>query len=313
MGGGAWSSNAASQFTRSNSAKSTNQVFQQNVAQKIADVMSPKNLKFREARESAAHPTPLGIMVFLDVTGSMGEIPEYLVKNSFPTIMDVIIKHGTEHPQILFGAIGDKLDEAPVQVGQFESAPKELNDCLAATWLEGNGHGDGEEAYLLAWLIAARHTSMDNFEKRGEKGILFTVGDEKSHTKLSANQLREIMGGEYQDITDADVLKEAQRSFDIFHIHVNHGGVYDTAGSEGKKVIAYWRNLLGERAIVLDDKNKLAEVIGATVAMLHGANLADVAKTFDPATAGTVTKALAQLSSGTGVQKARVTDGARQV
>ena len=309
MGSSAWSSGAASSFTRSNSTKSTNQVFTQNTAKQVAAAMSPKGITFREARKSAAHPLPLGLMIWLDITGSMGEIPEYLVKNSFPTIMDVIIKHGTEHPQILFGAIGDKNDQAPLQVGQFEAGAAELNTCLSSTWLEGNGQGNGEEAYLLAWLVAARHTSMDNFEERGEKGILFTVGDEKSHTKLSAAYLKDLMGyAEATDITDEEILKEAQRSFEIFHIHVNHGGNYDTSNSSGKEVIAYWRKLLGERAIVLEDKDKLAELIGTTVAMIHGANLQDVTKTFDGHTADVVSKALAHVAGGS-LKRVNQTDG----
>ena len=292
MGGGAWSRSAASHITQTNSTRSTNQVFSQNLSQSVATTMSPMGLKFRESRKSANHPDPLGIMVFLDVTGSMGDIPEQLIKETFPTMMEVIIKHGTPHPQVLFGAIGDQNDRAPLQVGQFESAAEELNKCLGSVWLEGNGQGDHHEAYLLAWLVAARHTSMDNFEERGEKGILFTVGDEASHDILTGQQLKKIMGyTESGDITDKQILAEAERSFEVFHIHINstsqhrnHPGIFN-----------YWKNLLGERFIVLEDKSQVAEVIGTTVAMLHGASLKNVTKDFDQHTAAGVSKALAHM------------------
>jgi len=288
MGNSRWSSQAASHITRGNSAKTTNQVFQQNILKRVAPEMSPVGLKFRESRKSDTHPDPLGIMVFLDVTGSMGIIPELLIKETFPTMMEVIIKHGTLHPQVLFGAIGDQYDAAPVQVGQFESGAEELNKCLASVWLEGNGRGDMHEAYLLAWLIGARHTSMDNFEERGEKGILFTVGDEASHDHLKAIQLEQIMGyKEATSITDKDILAEAQRSFEVFHIHIQEGSY-----ANNPMIFGYWRNLLGERFIVLEDKNQVAEVIGTTVAMLHGATLASVTRDFDRHVAAGVTRAL---------------------
>lgn len=296
MGGSTHSSTAASYFAKSASTKSTNQIFTQNVAKKVATTMEPRLLKFRESRDSAAHPESLAIAIFLDVTGSMGTIPEYLIKNTLPKLMDTIIKHGVEHPHVMFSAIGDIADDAPLQVGQFEAGDKELNDCLSSVWLEGHGHGNQEEAYLLAHLIAARHTSIDCFEKRGEKGILFTIGDEASHSKLNVSQLKSVMGyEECEDVTHAQLIAEAQRMYHLYHIHVEQGN-YPSNDTLGKSIVKYWKDLLPERVILLNDSTELAEVIATTVAMIHGADIKDVVKDFDTTTANNVSTALATIT-----------------
>ena len=50
----------------------------------------------------------------LDVTGSMGSIPHYLVKDGLPNIMDGLIKKGIADPQVLFMGIGDHECECPI-------------------------------------------------------------------------------------------------------------------------------------------------------------------------------------------------------
>jgi hypothetical protein len=47
--------------------------------------MNPKGVRFRESRDSEAHPNTVSIAFALDVTGSMGKIPELLAKKELPT------------------------------------------------------------------------------------------------------------------------------------------------------------------------------------------------------------------------------------
>lgn len=294
MGSSAWSQSAAQHIRATTSTKSTNQIFTQNVSKKIAKEMNPFGLTIRESRDSATHPESYPVAVFLDVTGSMGRIPEELVRNSLPTLMDVIIEHGTEHPHVMFSAIGDQFDDAPLQIGQFEAGAEEVNKDLGMIWLEGNGHGDVHEAYSLAWLCAGRHMSIDSFEKRGQKGILFTVGDEAPHKIINGSRIKEIMGySEASDLSAEEILEEAKRLFHIFHIHVEQGSYPSTGG--GYSIVSAWRELLPERVILLDDYTQIAEVIGTTVALVHGADIQKVLSTFNDSTAKGVSKALATI------------------
>lgn len=290
MGYTSWSSDAYSHLKTSYSGKSADQIFSSG----LNPTMDPNGLVFRESRDSDAHPNSIAIAVFLDVTGSMGQIPEMLIRHKLGSLMDTLLAHGVEDPQVMFSAIGDHVtDRAPLQIGQFESGTDELNDCLSKVYIEGGGGGQNMESYLLAWLIAGRHTSIDCFEKRGNKGFLFTIGDEKSWDSVDAARLKALMGYAQTDpITDAQVLAQAQRMYHVFHIHINETGYKDNPD-----VIGYWKKLLGERALILDKHMAVAELIASTVAVINGANLDKVAAEFDDATANSVKNALMKMST----------------
>ncbi len=290
MGYTSWSSDAYSHLKTSYSGKSADQIFSSG----MNPTMDPHGLVFRESRDSDAHPNSIAIAVFLDVTGSMGQIPELLIRHKLGSLMDTLLAHGVEDPQVMFSAIGDHhTDRVPLQIGQFESGTDELNDCLSKVYLEGGGGGQNMESYLLAWLVAGRHTSIDCFEKRGNKGFLFTIGDEKNWDSVAAPRLKELMGYTQTDpITDAQVLAQAQRMYHVFHIHINETGYKDNPD-----VIGYWKKLLGERALILDQHMAVAELIASTVAVINGANLDKVAAEFDDATAKSVKDALMLVST----------------
>jgi hypothetical protein len=290
MGYTSWSSDAYSHLKTSYSSKSADEIFSSG----MNPVMDPKGLVFRESRDSDAHPNSLAIAVFLDVTGSMGQIPEMLIRHKLGSLMDTLLAHGVEDPQVMFSAIGDHhTDRAPLQIGQFEAGTDELNDCLSKVYIEGGGGGQNMESYLLAWLVGGRHTSIDCFEKRGRKGFLFTIGDEKNWDSVAADRLKDLMGYAQTDpITDAQVLAQAQRMYHVFHIHINETGYKDNPD-----VIGYWKKLLGERALILDNHMAVAELIASTVAVINGANLDKVAAEFDTATANSVKNALMKVTT----------------
>lgn len=290
MGYGKWSSDAFEHLKSSRETKVREEIF---TSKKTTTNMDPKGLVFRESRDSVEHPNSVPIMVFLDVTGSMGEIPEILVKKKLGALMETVLTHGVADPQVLFGAIGDQYsDDAPLQIGQFESATKELDQWLVDMFLEGNGGPWGRESYLLAWLAAARHTSLDAFEKRGSKGFLFTIGDERTHLELRSSEAKEIMGyGQAEDYSSKQLLEEAQRMYHVFHIHIKHGG-----GSEHTEVTDEWKEMLQQNLIILDDYNLVAETIATTVSVISGADKKKVLSSFDKSIAATVSTALVNIT-----------------
>lgn len=240
--------------------KSADDIFEQNRKRQIHDSMDPKGVKLREARDSAAHPRTVPIVVCLDVTGSMGRIPHSLVKDGLPHMMGTIIEYGTPDPALLFTANGDtKCDSYPFQVGQFESGDKELDQWLTRTYLEGGGGGNGGESYLLAWYFAAFHTVTDAWEKRKERGFLFTVGDEKCHNELSAQELHKLTGFEYSRGASAnDLLREAQKMYDVYHLNI-------LEGAEGRSSLSHWKEKLGDHCIAVADYNDVAKIIADIV------------------------------------------------
>ena len=278
MGYANWSGTTYRNIRRNYRGKSCDDIFTSNKRGRIAPEMNPYGLTFRESRDSQNHPNSLAISMFLDVTGSMGRIPEHMVRHKLGTLIDTMIDYGVKDPQVMFSAIGDHYtDRFPLQVGQFESGAEEMNNCLASIFLEGGGGGQIMESYLLAWLIAGRHTSMDCWEKRRQKGFLFTVGDEANWNELSAGHLKQLMGYKEAYPVDAEVLlSEAERTFNVYHIHINQTGYRNHP-----KVLGYWKELLGERLLVLDDYNVLAELVSTIVSVGQGIKYEDIVNHFD--------------------------------
>jgi hypothetical protein len=293
MGYSKWSDDAYTHLKRSRSSASRDDIFVNNRKGQASARMLPHGLQFRESRDSDSHPESLAIGVFLDVTGSMGRIPEILVREKLGSLMNTLISHGVKSPQILFGAIGDHIsDRFPLQIGQFESGTAELDQWLTEIYIEGGGGGQVMESYTLAWLFAARHTSIDCYEKRKQKGFIFTIGDEAAWDTLQADKLKALMGySQADDAKDKDLLEEALRSYHVFHIHVNEGS-YRNDG----RVLGYWRKLLGERLIVLEDHQAIAETIATTVAVIHGIDTSKLLESFDNQIANTVRDAVANVS-----------------
>lgn len=298
MGGTRYSSATYDSLRNSYATKSTSAIF----TNKTTDPgMSPMNLKMRESRDSVANPESLAIQLWLDETGSMGEIPARLIKYKLGTLIETLMNHKIKDPAVLFGGIGDHYsDSSPLQVGQFESGTVELNKWLTGLYLEGNGGGSGEESYLLAWLVAARHTSIDCFEKRGKKGYLFTVGDERTHEVINASKVKELLGySPEMDLTAEQLLKEAQQMYNVFHIHC-------ADSNSVRPVENQWRNLLGERFICLNDSDNLAETIATTIAVMEGVDKASVLASFNSGTANSVGSALININNSTSVTNSPV-------
>lgn len=289
MGYGHWSSADYSHLRTEYAGRSRDDIFKQNQVGAVSPAMDPHGLTYRESRDSVEHPNSLAIGVFLDVTGSMGRIPEALIRHKLGDLMDTLLDHQIEDPQIMFSAIGDHhSDRAPLQVGQFESSTDSINAGLSNIYMEGGGGGQNMESYLLAWLVAGLHTEIDCWEKRQQKGFLFTVGDEKNWDSLDARALKSLMGySETKTWYAGELLAAAQAKYHVFHIHINETGYRDNP-----EVLGYWRHLLGERLLILDDHQALAELIASTIALVHGIKPEQVFKRFGGGVARQVRKAL---------------------
>lgn len=241
--------------------KYVDDIFEQNKIGQIHESMRPSKALLRESRDSDTHPNSVPIIIGLDETGSMGRIPHQLVKEGLPHMMETIMERGIPDPQILFVAVGDhKTDQYPFQVGQFESGDKELDMWLTRTYLEGRGGGNGGESYFLPWYFAGHHTETDAWEKRQEKGFLFTIGDEKCHDTFPSNCVEEIFGhNPERSFSSFELLEKAKEKWDVYHIHI-------LEGFQGERTLHFWKELLGENCISVKNSNDVAKIIAEIIA-----------------------------------------------
>jgi len=267
MGWGSYSldNRAARSKEKGYSSRSVREIFSQ---REINRTMNPHGVKLRESRDSEEHPESVSIILGLDVTGSMGSIPHHLVKEGLPKIMGRIIQSGTKDPQLMFLAIGDhEYDCSPLQVGQFESSDELMDKWLTNVYLEGGGGGNTGESYLLAWYFAAFHTAIDCFEKRKQKGFLFTIGDEPTLPDIEAKDLGRIMGdGQYEAFHAATLLDKAKESYHVFHLHIK-----ETYAGSMQETMDGWKQMLGDHLIILERHEEVSTVLPEIIAeVTHG-------------------------------------------
>lgn len=242
--------------------RSQQEIFQ---SKRLADGMSPRDV-VRECRDSVNHPESFPVIIGLDVTGSMGTVPHRLITEGMPDIMKHIIEGGLASPQICFMGIGDhECDSVPLQVGQFEASDLLLDKWLKLTYLEGGGGGNEGESYHLPWYFAAKSVVTDNWEKRGRKGVLITIGDEPVLGSISSSSLHGIMGGQSSGkdtgYATPDILRMALEKWDVHHIHVGF-----TAAGRIPRVQDGWVQLIGkDRVHPVQDIGEIPGVISGII------------------------------------------------
>lgn len=291
MGCGSWSSSDWSVYSKEKiENKSARDIY---TSRWMPEKFDPKTAKVRESCDSEEHPESNAIIIGLDVTGSMHDILE-TVANKLGLLVGTIYDHKpVADPQILMCAIGDTcFDVAPFQVTQFESDIR-IAEQLTKLYFERGGGPNDFESYPLAWYFAARHTKIDCFEKRGKKGLLFTMGDDCFPEVLTKNEIRAVFGDEIQaDIPVTEILDEVNRKYEIFHL------VLDRAHNSSR--IDEWHRLLGQRVIQVRDCEKVPEVIVSIIEMMNGRSHKEVIENWDGSTALVVKETLSDLETLTG-------------
>ncbi len=261
MGNGNYSLDAHEALLRSRANIPVQQVFKQD---KCHPLMDPKGVRLRESRDGADHPQSLGIVFALDVTGSMGEIPKLMANQQLPTFMKILLDCQVRDPQILFMAVGDAFsDNAPLQVGQFESTAELMDQWLTWSYLEGGGGGTGQESYELGLYFLAMHTEMDCMVKRKKRGYLFMTGDEIPYPTLSKHVVEAVIGDKLDDdLSCEEIVAELQKSFTPFFI------IPDRA--RAKRCERRWRDLLGDNVICLEAPVDVCHVTAGAMLLNEG-------------------------------------------
>lgn len=279
-------------YANTTKTKSTSQIF---TSAGLDASLDPRNITVREACDSAANPLSTPIATYLDVTGSMGGMATVIAKTGLGTIMrEVVDRKPVTDPNFLFGAFGDLLcDRGPLQVTQFEGGVNEMTPQLEKIWLEGGGGGNMGESPDLAWLFCATKTRIDSFLKRQQKGFLFTISDEPPPHGIRKDLLKQKCGMDIErDLTAAEVLAMASRTYECFHIFLEQGSY---AWS-----IPEWKALLPERVLVIPDYETIAEVIVSTLQVHAGVDKDVVAKSWSGATSVIVANAMKDIVPGAG-------------
>jgi hypothetical protein len=298
MGGGSLDSSTFKGYASSYVGKKTEEVF---TSKRIDDMLNPFGVKIRESRDSDDNPESNAIILALDVTGSMGIIADNLARKGLGTVCDEFLKRKpVSNPHFMFQAIGDvRFDDAPLQVSQFEADDRMIQQ-LVKIYIEHGGGGNDSESYDFAWYFAGTHTSIDCWEKRKRKGYLFTIGDESTPHGLEKTHIKKVLGEDVEsDLTAKQCLAIAEKMYHVYHIIIAEGHYPQTEGIDTVK--AAWTNLMGQRAVVLSDHTKLAELVISIIQMNEGADKNAIVDSWDGSTSLVIKDAVKDiaLESGT--------------
>lgn len=276
MGGGTWS--AATYGATTGSKISAGTTFGYDTAARRSGLyaahgdLDPKGLNsaglnIRESRDSDEHPNSLPIVVGFDSTGSMGGVPR-TVQKKLSLLFGLLVDKGyAADPQVSVATYGDATcDRVPLQVSQFESDNR-VDEALDNMFLEGGGGGNNGETSNLLLYYAATHMSTDSFEKRGHKGHLFIIADEKQ-VGINAGHIKEFIGDDQpllEDLSNEAIARAATEKWDVWVLLI------DNTSARVQHSHEFYSKLFGaNQVLTVEDPNTIAETIAAVVGYAEG-------------------------------------------
>jgi hypothetical protein len=297
MGHGNPNSEAFASYARATVGKSREEIF---TSRRIHEILNPFGVGIRESRDSEDNPESNAIILALDVTGSMGMVVETLARQGLETVCNEFLKRKPLlYPHFMFQAIGDvRHDSTPFQVSQFEADDRMIKQ-LTKIYIEGGGGGNDSESYDMSWYFAGAHTSIDCWEKRQRKGYLFTIGDELTPHGLTKEHIKKFLGEDIEsDLSGKQCLALAEKMYHVFHVIIAEGRYPSIHGID--VVRQSWTDLLGQRAVVLKDHTKLAELVISMIQMNEGEDKDKVIDSWDGSTSLVIKDAVNDIALGGG-------------
>ena len=256
MGGGAWTSASYSTYTKSTRGVDLDDFVNTNysaqemyTSRRLAPELNPHNV-MRECCDSEEHPQTLPVILALDVTGSMGDASVKVAKKLNEIMTELYADSNIKDIEFCIMGIGDlSYDDAPIQISQFESDIR-IAEQLDKIYFEAGGGGNKYESYSAAWYMGVNHAKLDCW-KRGQKGIIITMGDEGPNPYLPHFGLSRATGDKLQgDVETKDLYSETIDKYDIYHIAVDDKSSSYDYHQKYYDIDKQWTNLLGDHYMV---------------------------------------------------------------
>lgn len=241
----------------------------------------PSYIGVRECFDSVDHPRTTPIVLGLDVTASMGYLATKVAKESLnDLIMKLYSTDSVEDPSVMCAAYGDFRDKAPLQVTQFESDIRIVEQLLD---LYFESRGNNEVVPTCLWHFLSAHTNIDAISKRGEKGFVFTIGDTATiRSNDVPDTIRRVIGDDVPTATRESILQEVQKKFHVFHIMIGNYGNEDLL--PGHKI-----------NIARNELDCIPEIIISTIQMQKGMDMGRAVAQWDEIKQPVVRSAVSQL------------------
>ncbi len=299
MGGSSYSSKDWDSFSKSRSYSdpktTTEKIYS---CRDLHSDLDPKKFIIRECVDGKENPLSTPIILGLDVTGSMSPVLDKIARSGLNTLCSEIFnRKPVTDPHICTLAIGDMYcDEAPLQATQFE-ADIRIFEQLEKIYLENGGGGNNHESYILAWWFAKYKTLTDSFKKRGQKGFIFTIGDEEITPKISELEIKKHLGiSQARTFYAQELYDITSLEWNIFHVIIKEGNY---ASRNLSSVVKSWQDVIGsQHLLITEDYKNLAEIIVSTIQTAQGVSKDEIINSWKSKDViKNVSKALENISS----------------
>lgn len=211
------------------------------------------------------------LVIFVDVTGSMGEWPK-VIFSKLPYLELEAQEYLGKDLEIAFGAFGDacRPDRYPLQVRPCTKGT-DLKTRMEELIIEKGGGGTLEENSELAALYGVHKIEMP----KAIKPVFILITDEKPYGYISKEMAADVAGVTLEGRTTAKaVFDQLKAKFSVYLIrkpYGSSGGDGNSMSSEDREVRARWIELLGEdRVCDLPEAGRVVDVIFGLLARETG-------------------------------------------
>ena len=248
MGHGGYVAAAWDSYSTSTRSRSIDEIY---ATGRLVEAFDPKKIKLRESRDSTENPTSRAVAIALDVSGSMSGVLDAIAKGLGTFATKLYEEKPIANPHLMFMGVDDVEagDPVPFQATQFEADIRIAEQAFTQIYFEKRGGGNDHESYLLPLWFLAMSSSIDCFEKRGQKGFLFTIGDECPMMTLKSEHINKVFGDKSQkDYTAQELIDLIDQKYHYYHFMIEQG---DNYRSNGARVSKAWTDLLGHTRFIL--------------------------------------------------------------
>ena len=278
------------------SSSSTQEMFRN---RNFKDIYNPLYINMRESCDSEDSPESTPIIIAFDNTGSMGFLAKEIAAHALnKTATNIYDKKPVTNPHIMCAAFVSPSDRvidnySSLQVTQFEADIRIVEQLMD---LVVNYGGNRYSYDNLVWYFAAKHTSIDSFNKRNKKGFMFCCGDEicgLDKDILTKAQIKAVFG---DDVDSNFSLKElyeiASEKYEIIHIVTNNR-------RNNKQSFLSWNEFMPGRVaeISSDNINYLSDVIISVLQLASGMKKTDVLSQYSGADKMIVQDAISSITA----------------
>ena len=214
--------------------------------------VSKKDLVLPKIKSAASRP----LIIFSDVTGSMGKWPEIMF-DKLPYLDHEIRQYLGEDAETSFCAVGDHIsDKYPLQINEFAKGV-DLAEKLKKLVIERGGGGQIMESYLVGALYCLFNAE---FTALKDKPIVIFIGDEKNHPQVTKEQAENLgIYIEENSITCEEIFSRLKDIFSPYLILKSYDG---EEGFRTKEVESHWLSLIDQDNIAkLDFPERVVDVI----------------------------------------------------